>query len=37
MSKNERRMVRKPAIKFANLRKKMVKQKVQARKYVGKQ
>jgi hypothetical protein len=31
MAKNERRMVRKPATKFANLRKKLQKGKIQSR------
>ena len=31
MAKNERRMVRKPAIKFPNLRKKMQKGKIQSK------
>lgn len=31
MSKGQRRTVRKPAMKFANLRKKMLKQKAQPR------
>jgi hypothetical protein len=37
MSRNQRQMVRKPATKFAHLRKKMLKQKVQVRKPAGKQ
>jgi hypothetical protein len=36
MSKNRRQMVRKPAMKFANLRKKMLKQKTQVKKPTGK-
>ena len=35
MSKNQRQMVRKPATKFANLRKKMLKQKTQVRRPSG--
>jgi len=37
MSTNQRQMVRKPAMKFAHLRKKMLKQKVQVRKPTGRQ
>ena len=37
MSKNQRQGPRKPATKFANLQKKMQKQKTQAKKQTGKQ
>jgi hypothetical protein len=36
MSKNQRQPPRKPATKFANLRKKMEKQKIQVKKQTGK-
>jgi len=37
MSRNQRQIVRKPAMKFAHLRKKMLKRKTQVRKPIARQ